>query len=376
LEKKGFKAMTSHDMTPRERLTAALRRQPVDRLPWTVDLGYYNAAMREQKRFDPRYEGVEGYLRQHEELGADPYFGFAPEPCRFELGGVKREVVESGREITTTYEIGGRRLVGIRRFMQESFCWAVAKHPVETTDDLETFLRMAREFRVVPDVESHRRMQEQCGQRALLICALAHGPIASLMTQWCGVMALAYLSADAQELFEETLTVLEGMAAPLITALAEYRPVVVHFCDNISGENVGSYWDRYMAPVYRRWLKPLQQAGIICVIHNDGTVRSVLPKIAAVGFDGAEAITPAPVGDVEPGDLRRLCGREDFILWGGIPGAIFPRIWTEEHFRAYVERVLAEVSGPRILGSADQIPPDGDVTRVRLVADILARRSR
>jgi hypothetical protein len=82
------------------------------------------------------------------------------------------------------------------------------------------------------------------------------------------------------------------------------------------------------------------------------------------------------VGDVEPGDLRRLCGREDFILWGGIPGAIFPRIWTEEHFRAYVERVLAEVSGPRILGSADQIPPDGDLTRVRLVADILARRSR
>jgi uroporphyrinogen-III decarboxylase len=363
-------------MTSRERLTAALRRQPVDRVPWTVDLAYYNDALRDQKRFDPRYEGVEGYLRQNEELGADPYFLYGASPYRFESGAVKQEVVKSDREITTTYEIGGRRLVSIHRYMPESFCWALAKHPVETADELETLLRMAREFRVVPDVENHRRMQEQCGPRALLLCALPRGPVASLMAEWCGVMALAYLSVDAQDLFEETLAVLERMTDPLVAALAEYRPVVVHFCDNISGENAGSYWDRYMAPVYQRRLKLLQQAGVVCVIHNDGTVGSVLPKIAAVGFDGAEALTPAPVGDVEPGDLRQMCGREDFVLWGGIPGAIFPRAWTEEHFREYAERVLAEMSGPRILGSADQIPPDGDVTRVRLVADILARSSR
>ena len=70
-------------MTSRERMTAALKRQPVDRLPWAVDLQYYNDAMRDQGKFDPKYEGVEGFLRQQEELGADPYYYYdaACPPC-------------------------------------------------------------------------------------------------------------------------------------------------------------------------------------------------------------------------------------------------------------------------------------------------------
>ena len=49
-------------MTPRERLTAALNRRPVDRIPWTVDLDYYNSALSDQGKLDTRYEGVAGFL--------------------------------------------------------------------------------------------------------------------------------------------------------------------------------------------------------------------------------------------------------------------------------------------------------------------------
>ena len=68
--------MSGNAMTSRERLTAALRREPVDRLPWTVDLEYYNSALRDQGKFDAKYEGIEGFLRQHEELGTDPHFRY------------------------------------------------------------------------------------------------------------------------------------------------------------------------------------------------------------------------------------------------------------------------------------------------------------
>ena len=368
--------MNAVKMSSRERLTAALRRQPVDRLPWTVDLGYYNTALRIQHRFDSRYEGMEGYLRQHEELGADPYFSGAPGVCRMDLGDVKRAATESASECTTAWTLDGRTLKGIERYLPESFCWAWSRHPVETVEELELFLRMARRFRLTPDVERHRAAQQACGERALLICGLPRNPVAAMLAEWCGVMAASYLIADAPDAFSETLGVLERLTDPLFDALCVYRPAVVHFCDNISGETVGSFWDRFMLPLYRRRLKPLQEAGIVCVIHNDGTVGSVLGRIAAAGFDGAEALTPAPVGDVAPGDLRRLAGRDDFVLWGMVPGAMFAPFWSEADFRAHVERVLRECSGPMVLGSADQIPPGADLRRVRIVHEILTASSR
>lgn len=361
-------------MTSRERLTAALRRQPVDRLPWTVDLGYYNAAMSAQGKSEARYEGVDGRLRQQEELGADPYFTPSSAPFRIDPGAVAIDRRSSPEEIVTTWRLGTAELTGVKKWMPESYCWAISKHPVGNERELAVLLRIVRAMRVVPAVERHRAVQEQCGERALPICALPRGPIAALIAEWCGLMTTSYLSVDAPELFEEVLRAFEASTDDLIAALADYRPVVVHFCDNISGECVSSFWDRWMAPLYERRLRVLQQAGVVCVIHNDGTVRSALPRIAAVGFDGAEALTPAPVGDVVAAELRALAGREDFILWGMVPGAAFAPTWTDVQFRDYLREALDVVGGPRILGSADQIPPDGDLQRVRIVSEAVAGR--
>lgn len=362
-------------MTSRERLTAALRRLPVDRPAWTVDLGYYNAAMAAQGKADARYAGLDGRLRQEEELGADPYFSFASAPYRIEWGQAAVESRRSPEEIVTTWRLGTAELTGVKRWMPESFCWAVSKHPVENERDLAVLLRTIRAMRVTPAVEKHRAVQEQCGERALPICPLPRGPIPALIAEWCGLMTASYLSADAPDLFEEVLRAFEDSTDDLITALADYGPVVVHFCDNISGECVSSFWDKWMAPLYERRLRILRQAGVVCVIHNDGTVRSALPRIVAAGFDGAEALTPAPVGDATVAELRTLAGREDFILWGMVPGAAFAPAWTDRCFKDYLRETLATVKGPFIFGSADQIPPDGDLRRVRTVAELLRGRS-
>ena len=362
-------------MSSRERLTAALRRQAVDRLPWTTDITYYNSAMQAQGRFDPRYEGMEGFLRQHEELGADPYFYYeSASPWDTVYEGLSQESRRTGNELIRTYTLEGETLVHVQRYLPVSFCWAPTKWPVETVEDLEVLLKILRRGRLAPHMERHREMQRRWGDRGLLLLSAPRSPLAALMAEWCGVMATTFLSLDAPDLFAEVLAEIDRLNAPVFEAMVKYKPVVVHFCDNISGENVMSFWDRYMSAFYRRRIGQLHSAGIVCVIHNDGTVRGVLGKIAEVGFDGAESLTPAPVGDVEVAELRTLAGREDFILWGMIPGAAFSFTWKESQFRQYVSNLLAVVDGPAILGTADQIPPDADLSRVRIVADLLAQR--
>jgi len=69
---------------------------------------------------------------------------------------------------------------------------------------------------------------------------------------------------------------------------------------------------------------------------------------------------------------RELAGRPDLVLWGGLPGAIFSRSFPEKRFLALVREVLDAWAGtPFILGTADQVPPDGDIERCRMVSEIM-----
>jgi len=332
--------------------------------------------MRAQKRFNPAWDGPEGFLRQHEELGADPYFCYdCFWPWDTVCEGVERGSHQDGNDHITTWTLGGRTLVSVQRYMPESFCSAPIKWPVETAEDMQMLLGILRRTRLVPHLERHRAMRDAWGKRGLVSIGVPRTPVPALIVEWCGITATTFLSVDAPDLFAEALAALDSLHDPVYAALQEYKPVVIHFPDNISGENVASFWDRHMAPVYRRRIEQLRSAGCVCVIHNDGSVRSVLGRIAAVGFDGAEALTPAPVGDVQPGDLRAVAGRDDFILWGMVPGALFAPVCSERRFRDYVLGVLDSCKGPMILGSADQVPPDADIQRVRVVADLLAEHA-
>ena len=101
----------------------------------------------------------------------------------------------------------------------------------------------------------------------------------------------------------------------------------------------------------------------------------LLPRLAEVGFDGVESITPEPVGDVAIEELRGLCGEHKTIIWGGIPGAMFAPPWGAEGMREQTTRLLDELwpENRLIVGSADQVPPDGDIELCRVVAETIAK---
>jgi hypothetical protein len=101
-------------------------------------------------------------------------------------------------------------------------------------------------------------------------------------------------------------------------------------------------------------------------------VRGLLPKLGAVGFDAVEAVTPKPAGDLDVAEMRAVAGRADLILWGGVPGALFAPPFTWSDMAAHVSHVLAAWRGqPFVLGVADQVPPNGDISFCRKIADML-----
>jgi hypothetical protein len=152
----------------------------------------------------------------------------------------------------------------------------------------------------------------------------------------------------------------------------------VYFGENITSEVITpSIFRKYHMPYYRRRASQLHSAKKKIFVHVDGALRGVLPLFEATGIDCVQSVTPAPVGDVAVERLRDLAG-PNIILWGGLPGIYFSRQYPERLLYNMVKQVLEHnLEGHKfILGVADQVPPDGDIFRVRRVTELVEKLGR
>ncbi len=87
-------------------------------------------------------------------------------------------------------------------------------------------------------------------------------------------------------------------------------------------------------------------------------------------FDGFEALTPAPQGDVTLEEMREHMG--DKVLLDGIPAVLFLEHHPREQLQECTERVV-ELFHPRlVLGISDELPEAGGeecFARLKWVAD-------
>ena len=110
--------------------------------------------------------------------------------------------------------------------------------------------------------------------------------------------------------------------------------------ENLSSESVGKkFFKRWVQPFDTYWTGRIRDAGKYSFIHIDGTLRGLIRECSQTGFDVLEAVTPGPVGDIEPEDLHNWV-EPGVVIWGGIPGVYFTDLISDEEFDAYVIRVL------------------------------------
>jgi uroporphyrinogen-III decarboxylase len=357
----------------------ALQRPTADRaVVWTGDLTYWQSSHAAMGDLPERWRGPEGNYRLQLDLGMFPYFQyelFWPYDVRAPSVTVEHE--RDGDLTRTIIRCPAGALVSESQYLPESFSTATTRYAVQTEADLDVLCAVLEDRTVVPRLDEWRALAERWGEAGYPAVGLPRSPLPALMVEWAGVVNTAYLLADAPREVQRVLDLLERTCARVAGVLAEAFVPVVHFPDNLTSETYAGLYDRWMAPAHRRLLDVLHDAGARAAVHLDGTVRGLLPKLSAAGFDAVESLTPAPVGDVPAGLMRGLAGRPDLVLWGGLPGAAFSRTFPEKAFRRLVAEVLDAWRGePFILGTADQVPPDAGLDRCRWVSEEVARRGR
>lgn len=148
-------------------------------------------------------------------------------------------------------------------------------------------------------------------------------------------------------------------------------PRILNVGENLHEQLISpALFEDYYLPWYERRMGQLRRAGIFTYIHIDGYFKNLLPRLKDMPFDGIEALTPKPQGDLELDAIAEHMG--DKILLDGIPAVYFMDTFPEEELMRCVERIV-ELFHPRlVLGISDELPEacgEEGVERVRKVAE-------
>lgn len=342
-----------------------------DKPAFVADLSYWYEAMQSKGSLPVQYQAEAGYLQLHRDLGVCAYYGLNGTVYSWCYDGVEEHTAESALVRIKEWRLPRGILREKWEYVPEGCCWAHTGYAASTADDLKLVQDLAKRMRFAPDEKEFRRLAEHLGEDGVPISPVPRSPLPALLADWCGVMNTVYLVADETAAVEDTLSAIDQANDSAFEASIQSSAKLFHFCDNLDSGNCASLFDRYLKVYYQRRLRQLHEAGKYAVVHLDGAVRGLLPRLAECGFDGVESLTPAPVGDVTIAGLRAVAKNPDTILWGGIPGAMFAPPWTAAQIAEHTRQLLQTLAGQGrlIVGSADQVPPNGNLDFCRLIAD-------
>lgn len=146
---------------------------------------------------------------------------------------------------------------------------------------------------------------------------------------------------------------------------------IINFGENID-QHLSSppYFEKYLLEYYETRVKLLHDASKFAFIHIDGSFKQLLPYLSTMSFDGYEALTPPPQGDVPLDDIARALGDTGKILVDGIPATLFLREFNESKLIDKTKKILDMFSPNLILGISDELC-HGDGRRLKTVYKVV-----
>lgn len=359
-------------MTPKERIEAVYRDTRPDAVPWFADLSNWFVAEKKIK-FIPAgsfYISNEE-IEFHKKLGVGAYLNMGAFWKGKYCDETVKEIVKADDDLFTwTIETPIGTIEEQRRWSPVSFSWDITKRMLKTTEDMAV-LRYAFERKYFdPDYERYYTMEEKLGDYGFIYAATGYCGIGFFISRFMGVANTYYALADQKEEVVKTFDVINAMRLRELEVMCDSPCTVIFFSDNLSTGTIPPHYFRtYGADFYTEMAEMAHTKGKFLSVHVDGTMNGLLPLLEECGVDGVDAITPAPMGDLTPAEIREQAG--NMVICGGIPATI----WLsgdddifEDCVKEWLE--LKEQSHRLILAPGDQVPPGTRIERIRRVREL------
>lgn len=367
-------------MTPRQKLLTVYTGGRPDSVPALADLSYWHAGNGGGKFIPGKTDGanrdkVETLLALHRRTGA---------AIHINLGSFYRESYESSVRVASgirgdTYFHRFETPVGtveeLREWGPTTYSWPITHHMIQSVEDLKVIRYVFERISYAANWDLFHEVDAQVGDLGLPLVQVPYTGLGYLMSRYAGVEPTVMFAVDEPEEFEATLEAINTAHEKCCRLMAEGPSQVLIHSDNLTSDTQSPPWvRRYSGEHYRKMTRIAHEHGKPIVTHIDGRLRGLLSTTRDLGFDGADAATPAPWGDLTPAQCRAEAG-PDYILSGGVPPDSFnagvPMRVFDEQVEAWLD--LRHQSSALIIAPGDQLPPGGDIDRVTRMVEMAAR---
>jgi len=361
-------------MNSRALTAAAMRRQPVERIPAMPQI-WYDLPLRVYAAADGMADWIEGLarcaenpeliyeyvLRLARDTGCDGLRLFVlPEPMR---------VARAGDDVFVLDRTSGERAGRIDVMGGGGYVPDRPEPPVETLADARARLdRLGGELdREGWKIQSLRRARERVPD---LFVASAPGGIT--INTYMALRGSDQAMVDLVERPDFVAAVFEMQVDAMIRraeALLAAGIDALYIGDAAASASVISprHFAQFCLPAYRAFCAHFKERGILIYIHVCGNSNPILEMLADTGAHAVEPLDP--MGGVSVADAKRRIGGR-VALMGGVSTLTLAH-GTAEEVRAAAIRVCRE-GGPRgyVLAAGDMVPPVTPRANLQAMVDV------
>ncbi len=244
------------------------------------------------------------------------------------------------------------------------------EYPIKSIDDMKIMKYILENTKISFVENNFLEAEKLFGNLGVVSTYLSHSPYQKLVLEYMGfTRTILFLKRYPQETLE-FMQYLENKDDAMYEAVTKSPLQIVNFGENIDA-NLSSppYFKKYLIPYYEKRINQLKKAGKYCHIHIDGSCKKLLSFLSDLQFDGYEALTPEPQGDVSLEEIKEAIG--DKVLLDGIPSILFLPEYSYEYVAKFARKVLDLFSPNLILGISDELSPNGDIQKVEMISKIV-----
>ena len=387
-------------MTTKERMLAALRDEPSDRIPWAPRLDLWYAANKRAGTLPRKYRdaslrdltddcgmGFHAVVPNFRDLrgpedDADRCLGIydlRTMPYRTVLRDVRRSVRQEGERTFVEYETPKGTVNAVVLYDE-----SMRRAGVSITHLEETIIRGPEDFAAVghifenaepePAYEQFEEFADYVGDRCLSVAFvnLAASPLQLIQRELMRLDEFFYamhdrphellgLAAQMNGYWERTLRVVVESPADVIFIGANYDASVTY----------PPFFEEHIQPWLRRYAQECHDRGKYLLTHTDGENAGLLEHYVESEIDIADSVCPKPMTSLTLKETRDVFAGRVSVM-GGIPSvALLEQSMSDVEFDKFLDRFFAELGrGDHLmLGVSDTTPPAADFHRLLRVGE-------
>jgi len=329
-------------MTPRERIVAALRGEPVDCVPLCAYPGLFPRGETERNLRD---DGM-GIYHRIGVLTSETRNVTRTSTTYWEEGRywIRNTVRTPVGEVWETLRTGGGYGTSLR-------CEFFIKRP----EDYRVLEFMANDATYTPNEAAIEEAKRTLGEDGAVIGNLGYTPMQQMLIMWMGPERFAVDSYENPDAFFSLYETLCRRHEEEYEIAADAPVEFVEYGDNVTAKMIGpERFQKYVVPCYNRLGERLHAKGKRVGSHLDGDLELLKEAIRDSELDFIEAYNPPPDGDLSVRAARECWGPT--VISINFTSSI--HLAGPEEIKAHTRQLLEDASPGTgfIVGVTENIP--------------------